>query len=109
MDYQAIVDGFSAMACVVSVDKNPDGNLRKYRIVTGNKAYIGSIEHPAPGTKMLSNKFIPNSDYTAYLNRDLNFEDYCYRAAIEMYAFLCASGTDGCMVRYVLPAPGVGG
>ena len=83
MDYQAIVDGFSAMACVVSVDKNPDGNLRKYRIVTGNKAYIGSIEHPAPGTKMLSNKFIPNSDYTAYLNRDLNFEDYCYRAAIE--------------------------
>ena len=83
MDYQALVDGFSAMACIVSVEKNSDGNQRKYRIVTGNKAYIETIEHPAPGTEMLSNRFIPNSEYTTYLTRDLNFEDYCYRAAFE--------------------------
>ena len=84
MDYQAIVDGFSSMACIISVEKNPDGNQRKYRILTGNKKYIESIEHPAPGTEMLSNSFIPNAEYTTYLNRDLNFEDYCYQAAIEM-------------------------
>jgi diguanylate cyclase (GGDEF)-like protein len=27
--------------------------------------------------------FVPNLDYLEYLERDLNFEDYCYRSAIE--------------------------
>ena len=76
MDYQAIVDGFSSMACIISVEKNPDGNQRKYRIVTGNKTYIETIVHPAPGTEMLSNIFVPNAEYTTYLTRDRNFEDY---------------------------------
>ncbi|MBR0145100.1 MAG: hypothetical protein IJM25_00365 [Eubacterium sp.] len=61
MDYQAVVDGFSAMACIVSVEKNPDRNQRIYRIVTGNRAYIETIEHPAPGTEMLTNTFTPNA------------------------------------------------
>ena len=83
MDFQTIADGMSAMTCVVSVETLPDGKCGKIRIVTGNKAYIDSIEHPAPGTKMLRDKFVPNSEYTDYLTRDLNFEDYCYRAAVE--------------------------
>ena len=83
MDFQTIVDGMSAMTCVVSVEKLPDGKKGKFRIVTGNKAYIDSIEHPAPGTQMLKDKFVPDSEYTDYLTRDLNFEDYCYRAAVE--------------------------
>ena len=83
MDFQAIVDSMSAMTCVVSVERLPDGKTGKFRIVTGNKAYIGSIEHPAPGTQMLKDKFTPNSEYTDYLTRDLNFEDFCYRAAVE--------------------------
>ena len=40
MDFQAIVNGFSAMACIVSVEKNAEGRQRKFRIVTGNKSYI---------------------------------------------------------------------
>ena len=83
MDYQTIVDGFTSMACIVSVEKNPEGAQRKFRIVTGNKAYIDSIEHPAPMAKMLTDKFTPNAEYTNYLTRDLNFESYCYQAAIE--------------------------
>lgn len=83
MDFQAIADGMSAMTCVVSVERQPDGSFGPYRIVTGNKAYIDSIEHPAPGTKMLHEKFVPNSEYTDYITRDLNFEEYCYRAAFE--------------------------
>ena len=73
----------TAMACIVSVEKFPDGKRGKFRIVTGNKAYIDSIENPAPGTMMLSNKFVPDSEYTDYLTRDLNFEDYCYNAAVK--------------------------
>ena len=83
MDFQTIVDGMSAMTCVVSVETLPDGKRGKFRIVTGNKAYIDSIEHPAPGTQMLKDIFVPDSEYTDYLTRDLNFEDYCYRAAVE--------------------------
>ncbi|MCR4655964.1 MAG: EAL domain-containing protein [Lachnospiraceae bacterium] len=83
MDFQTVVDSMPAMACVVSVEKLPGGKRGKFRIVTGNRAYIDSIENPAPGTKMLKDKFVPGSEYTDYLTRDLNFEDYCYRAAVE--------------------------
>ena len=83
MDFQKYVDGFGAMTCVVSVENLGNGKRGKFRIVTGNEAYIGSIEHPAPGAELLTRKFIPNQEYTNYLTRDLNFEEYCYRAAVE--------------------------
>ncbi|MBQ7583234.1 MAG: EAL domain-containing protein [Lachnospiraceae bacterium] len=82
MDFQTVVDSMSAMSCVVSVETLPDGKYGKFRIVTGNRAYIDSIEHPAPGARMLKDKFVPDSEYTDYLTRDLNFEDYCYRSAV---------------------------
>ena len=83
MDFQAVVDAIGAMTCVVSVEKLENGGRGKIRIVTGNEAYIRSIERPAPGTEMLTTKFVPNSEYTRYMTRDLNFEDFCYRAAVE--------------------------
>ncbi|MBO4373766.1 MAG: EAL domain-containing protein [Lachnospiraceae bacterium] len=83
MDFQKIVDGISTMACVVSVEKKGEDSYGEIRIVTGNKAYISSIENPAEGTQMLRDKFTPNSLYTDYLTRDLNFEDYSYRSAVQ--------------------------
>ena len=83
MDFQKIVDSMGAMTCVVSVEKRADGGHGDIRIVTGNRAYIDSIEHPMGGVQMLTSRFTPNSLYTDYLTRDLNFEDYCYRAAVE--------------------------
>ncbi len=83
MDFQAVVNSFSSMACIVSVEKKVGEKQRKYRIVTGNKAYIDTIEHPVPMMKMLTDKFTPNAEYTNYLTRDLNFETYCYQAAVE--------------------------
>lgn len=83
MDLQKYVDGFGAMTCVVSVENLGNGKRGKFRIVTGNKAYIDSIEHPAPGAELLTQKFTPNQEYTNYLTRDLNFEEYCYKAAVE--------------------------
>ena len=59
-DFQAVVDHMGALTCVVSVEKQEEGKPCIFRIVTGNKAYIDSIEHPAPGTEMLTDKFIPN-------------------------------------------------
>ena len=83
MDLQKYVDGFGAMTCIVSVENLGEGKRGKFRIVTGNKTYIDSIEHPAPGAELLIQKFTPNQEYTNYLTRDLNFEEYCYRAAVE--------------------------
>jgi diguanylate cyclase (GGDEF)-like protein len=82
MDFQKYVDGFGAMTCIVSVENLGNGKRGKFRIVTGNKAYIDSIEHPAPGAELLTRKFTPNQEYTNYLTRDLNFEEYCYKAAV---------------------------
>ena len=81
-DFQTLVDGMGAMTCVVSVEKKADGGHGKFRIVTGNKSYIDSIERPI-GYEMLTGKFVPNSEYTEYFTRDLNFETYCYGAAVQ--------------------------
>ena len=83
MDLQKYVDGFAAMTCIVSVENLGNGKRGKFRIVTGNKTYIDSIENPAPGAELLIRKFTPNQEYTNYLTRDLNFEEYCYKAAVE--------------------------
>ena len=83
MNFQSFVDSIPTAACVVSVEKLEDGNYGKLRIVTGNKIYIDSIEHPADSLTMLTQKFIPNSEYTDYRTRDMNFEDACYNAAVN--------------------------
>ena len=83
MDFKSYVDGFGAMTCVVSVEAFDDGKKGKFRIVDGNDSYINTIENPAPGAEMLKDVFVPNSEYTDYLTRDLNFEDYSFRAAVE--------------------------
>ena len=82
-DFQKVVDSIAAMTCVVSVEKLPDGGCGQIRIVTGNKDYIDSIEHPVQDVVMLTKSFVPNSLYTTYMPRDLNFEDFCYRAAVQ--------------------------
>ena len=82
MDFQSYVDGFGTMTCVVSVENLGNGRYGDIRIVAGNKMYIDSIENPAPGAELLVQKFVPNSLYTDYLTRDLNFEEYCYKAAV---------------------------
>ncbi len=82
MDFQTIVDGFKTMTCIISVEKLPNNSYGKIRIVTGNKAYIDSIEKADNGPQMLVNKFIPNSEYQIYFPKDLNFEDFCYRCAV---------------------------
>ena len=83
MDFQKFVDGFKSMTCVISVEIRDDGSYGAIKIVAGNKAYIDSIEQETPDApKMLTNKFIPNSDYQYYLPKDLNFENFCYRCAV---------------------------
>ncbi len=82
MDFQTIVDGICKAACIVSVEKIDDDSYGKIRIVTGNRAYIDTIEKPV-GMEMMTNKFIPDREYTNYVPKDLNFEEACYEAAVK--------------------------
>lgn len=83
MNFQSIVDSIPTAACIISVEKLDDDNYGKIRIVTGNRPYLDTIEHPAENLAMLTRKFVPNSDYTDYLTRDMNFEDASYNAAVK--------------------------
>ncbi len=82
-DFQKLADGIEAATSVMSVQVKEDGSMGELRIVAGNKAYIDAIEKPAGDYHMNSDKFIPNSIYTDYVPRDLNFEDYCFRSAVQ--------------------------
>lgn len=81
-DFQAMVDHLAAMSCVISVETTENSRTGIFRIVTGNEAYIRSIEQPVPGTNITPKKFVPNQEYTKFVDRDLNFEDACYQAAV---------------------------
>ncbi|MBO7515057.1 MAG: GGDEF domain-containing protein, partial [Lachnospiraceae bacterium] len=83
MDFQAFVDSIDVMTCVISVEMKEDGKYGDIRLVTGNKAYIRSVEEVWDGPQLMSNKFVPNSLYQNYFPQDMNFETVCYRAAVE--------------------------
>ena len=53
-DFQKVADGIAAMTCIVSVEKLPDGGCGEIRLVTGNRAYIDSIERPMQDVVMLT-------------------------------------------------------
>ena len=87
MDFQKLAESFSAMTCIVSVERTPAGGCGEIRLVAGNKRYIELIEHPVlqlySGINEKACKpFVPNSRYEEYLPKDMAFEDVCFRAAV---------------------------
>ena len=107
MDFQKFVDMIDIMTCVISVETKEDGSYGDIRIVTGNAPYIASIEvadESAP--QMLTNKFVPNSLYQEYFTKDLNFEDFCYRAAVlkqPMHTYVHPERYDFWFNLYMIP------
>lgn len=109
MDLKGFVDFFDTMTCVLSVEKKPGGGYGTIRIVTGNGKYLDSLALAAGGVEMGSDKkedFIPNSEYTRYIPKDLNFEDVCYRCAVmkePIHNCLRASRYPFDILVYMLP------
>ena len=77
IDFKQMCCNIRHSACVMSVKKNGGGN-GEFRIVDGNEAYLGSFNMDS----YKKHEFIPNSLYTDYLPKNLNFEDYCFRCAV---------------------------
>ena len=107
MDFKSFVDMFDVMTCVVSVETKEDGSYGEIRIVTGNQAYINSIEHANPDVpQMLTSKFVPNSLYQTYFPTDLNFEDFCFRCAVlkqPMHSYVHPDRYDFWFNLYMMP------
>ena len=84
-DLRAFSEQFKPIACIVSVEKFPDGTYGNIRLVTANSAFISSFEDPFKKNDSESayrNEFVPDQPYERYIPKDLNFEDMCYRSAI---------------------------
>lgn len=109
MNWKDFTAHFEPMTCVLSVEKKPDGRYGTIRIVTGNDKYIDSVALAAGGIDMGSDQkaeFIPNSEYTRYIPKDLNFEDVCYRCAVlkqPIHNCLRASRYPFDIMVYMLP------
>ena len=78
VNFRQLCNCFRQTTCVVSVEKKDDG-YGEIRIVDGNDAYVNSFQ----GEAYAKHEFVPNSVYTDYLEKNLNFEEYCFRSAIK--------------------------
>ena len=76
MDFDKLLSGYKAKACVMSVDILPDDRYGNICIVAGNKA------HCADMLATMHKEFIPGSPYAEYFPENKNFEDFCYRSAV---------------------------
>lgn len=85
MNFDEYLNACDSVTCVMSVEKKPDGGYGDIRIVAGNRAYIDSIERNENENADIAKEkvFVPNSLYTKYFPHELNFEDFCYRAAVK--------------------------
>ena len=78
-NFKQLCNSFLQTTCVVSVERKENG-YGELRIVDGNEPYIASFKTVNGYSKR---DFIPNSLYTDYLEKNLNFEEYCYRSAVK--------------------------
>lgn len=77
MNFDTLLSAYRSKTCVMSVEVFPDGNYGNIRIVAGNKAHCDDM------LQTMRRPFVPDSPYALYFPQDKNFEDYCYRAAIQ--------------------------
>jgi len=114
LDWKSFVEHFETATCILSVEEKPGGGCGTVRIVTGNDKYIDALALAAGGVELDSDEktdFVPNSEYTRYIPKDLNFEDVCYRCAVlkqPMQNFVRATRYPFDLVSYLLPMDGGG-
>ena len=82
-ELQQFVESFHTMTSILSVEKRNDEQIGTIRIEAGNKLYIKSMERKdSDGNSVFSQEFIPGSNYEMYMEKELNFEKFCYQSAI---------------------------
>ena len=77
MDFDVLLSAYKSKNCIMSVEVLPGGKCGTIRIAAGNQAHYDEMLHT------LQRPFVPGSPYTDYFPQNKNFEDYCYRSAIQ--------------------------
>lgn len=77
MDFSNILELYKCKACVMSLETYPDGKFGNIRIAAGNKAHAEDIEH------VTGHPFENDTPYELSFPKDLNFEDFVYRSAVQ--------------------------
>lgn len=72
MGFQSIVDSYTMAAVVISVRTLPNGHYDEIRLVAANSIY-----------KKDMTAFKDNMLYSDLIPKEPNFEDFCYRCAVE--------------------------
>ena len=88
MDFKQFTDSFYTPTCVLSVEKTEDGGCGEVRFVTGNGKFIEMVCSLANNNPFIRKSdteinFIPGSLYTDYIPHNRNFEDVCFRSAVN--------------------------
>ena len=76
MDFESLLSGYKAKACIMSVDILPDDHYGNIRIVAGNNPHCDDM------LATMHKEFVPGSPYEEFFPQNKNFEDFCYRSAI---------------------------
>ena len=76
VDYTNLVEQFTSMTCVLSVDVGPDKTYGNILIVSGNKALKDDI------LNRTQKPFVDNTPYYYSLPQNSNFEYFIYRCAV---------------------------
>ena len=82
MDFQTLVDLYQTITCILSVERTDDGRYGEIRIVAANQKFQDWLAEYENATGK-SIEFRLGMPYDEMLPKDLNFEDQCYRSAIQ--------------------------
>ena len=77
MDFTNILAAYNCKACVISIDAYEDGTYGNILVADGNKLFKDDIE------ALTHKPFVNDSPYFMSFPKDMNFEDFIYRSAIE--------------------------
>ena len=76
MNFDDVLKLYKTKTCIVSVEKYEDGHYGNIRVAAGNQAHCDDIAH------ITGHPFVPGCPYEMCFPKNLNFEDFVYRAAI---------------------------
>ena len=76
MSFDEMLKKYKAKTCILSIEKIDETNYGNIRVVAGNQAHCEDILH------ITGHPFVPGCPYEMCFPKNMNFEDFCYRAAI---------------------------
>ena len=76
MNFDGLLSQYKSKACILSVEKHPDGTYGNICVVVGNRAHSIDLESR-------NKPYVPGAPYDMSFPKNRNFEEQCYRCLHE--------------------------